>query len=102
MLLGVQVDTTGPLLDGHDWEANVDAAMKFSFLNLGTFFSVNSVHPIIFSSTDVSGIPNQGELNAGGFSALTVGYSSSIVIVFAKLRKKMFNLVKDIFIYIHM
>lgn len=89
MLLGVQVNTTGPLLDGHDWEANVDAAMKFSFLNLGTFFfSVNSVHPIIFSSTDVSGIPNQGKLNAGGFSALTVGYSSGIVIVFANLRKK--------------
>ena len=89
------------------------------------FFSVNSVHPIIFSSTDVSllrrssgkmidrtiviidkfptGIPNQGELYASGFSALTVGYSSGIVIIFANLRETFFyNLVKVIFIHIHM
>lgn len=34
VLLGVQVDATGPLLDGHDWEANIDAAMEFAFLDL--------------------------------------------------------------------
>lgn len=34
MLLSVQVDATGPLLNGHDWEADVDAAMKFAFLDL--------------------------------------------------------------------
>lgn len=43
MLLSVQVDATGPLLDGHDREAYVDAAMKFAFLDLkqvrDTFFS---------------------------------------------------------------
>lgn len=42
MLLSVQVDATGPLLDGHDREAYVDAAMKFAFLDLkqvrDTFF----------------------------------------------------------------
>lgn len=34
MLLGVQVNTTGSLLDGHDRKAHVDAAMKFAFLDL--------------------------------------------------------------------
>lgn len=34
MLLSVQVDATGPLLDGHDREAYIDAAMKFAFLDL--------------------------------------------------------------------
>lgn len=42
MLLSVQVDATGPLLDGHDRKAYVDAAMKFAFLDLkkvrDTFF----------------------------------------------------------------
>lgn len=37
MLLSVQVDATRPLFDGHDGEANIDAAMKFSPLNLWTF-----------------------------------------------------------------
>lgn len=36
MLFSVQVDATGPLLDGHNWEADVDAAMKFPFLDLKT------------------------------------------------------------------
>lgn len=34
MLLSVQVDATGPLLDGHDREAYIDAAMKFALLDL--------------------------------------------------------------------
>lgn len=34
VLLRVQVDTTGPLLDGHDGQAHVDAAMEFSLLDL--------------------------------------------------------------------
>lgn len=34
MLLRVKVDATGPLLDWHDREAYVDAAMKFAFLDL--------------------------------------------------------------------
>lgn len=34
MLLSVQVDATGSLFDGHDREAYIDAAMKFSFLDL--------------------------------------------------------------------
>lgn len=34
MLLSVQVNATGPLLDGHDRKAHVDAAMKFAFLDL--------------------------------------------------------------------
>ncbi|TNN36053.1 hypothetical protein EYF80_053781 [Liparis tanakae] len=34
VLLGVQVDATGSLLDGHDREADVDAAVKFAFLDL--------------------------------------------------------------------
>lgn len=34
VLLCVQVDTTGPLLDGHDGQAHVDAAMEFSLLDL--------------------------------------------------------------------
>lgn len=34
MLLGVQVDATRPLLDGHDGEADVDAAVKFALLDL--------------------------------------------------------------------
>lgn len=34
MLLGVQVDATGPLLDGHDGQAHVDAAVEFALLDL--------------------------------------------------------------------
>lgn len=34
VLLSVQVNATGPFLDGHDGEANVDATMKFAFLDL--------------------------------------------------------------------
>lgn len=35
MLLSVQVDATSPLFNGHDGEADVNAAMEFPFLNLG-------------------------------------------------------------------
>lgn len=34
MLLGVQVDATGPFLNGHYREAHVNAAVKFPFLDL--------------------------------------------------------------------
>lgn len=34
VLLRVQVDTTGPFLDGHDGQAYVNAAMEFSLLDL--------------------------------------------------------------------
>lgn len=34
VLLCVQVDATGPLLDGHDGQAHVDAAMEFTLLDL--------------------------------------------------------------------
>lgn len=34
MLLGVQVDATGPFLYGHHREAHVNAAVQFSFLDL--------------------------------------------------------------------
>lgn len=34
MLLCVQVDAAGSLLDGHDGQADVDAAVQFAFLDL--------------------------------------------------------------------
>lgn len=34
MLLGVQVDATGPFLYGHYREAHINAAVKFPFLDL--------------------------------------------------------------------
>lgn len=34
VLLCVQVDATGPLLDGHDGQAHVNAAMEFTLLDL--------------------------------------------------------------------
>lgn len=34
VLLSVQVNATGPFLDGHDGEADIDAAMEFAFLDL--------------------------------------------------------------------
>lgn len=43
VLLRVQVDATGPLLDGHDGQAHVDAAMEFSLLDLRQMSKTNLI-----------------------------------------------------------
>lgn len=46
VLLGVQVDATGPLLDGHDGQAHVDAAVEFALLDLRQVSKTYSIYLI--------------------------------------------------------